>query len=457
MFRRSTLFLALGALMQPAMAVTPQVWETVIDDATYGATGYIRFHDWGYRGPTGVGPNDFEVTSPVTGKTGFDPTRIGQRQYVVTLPPDRLTPDEPVPIWAEYTSPDTAQPAWRKANMDGQVNFFYWGYTTPISRFDGMEIDKAGNYYVARDKMKFGFYDFFDYWNDNKPEKNEVVDTLINFQPYAVSDGKGWCGSVLAEKPEATAVMAGQITFDVAFDIYLNDGNPDPNDPNYVGGPSSTQLIPNFIMRSYGSYEVAVTHTNSTLPTQTMSGNAVMNNTDPTVSPLDASPWDANGNLIDGVGELITANGGRDNPALDFSRNNLVSFLGAGVIPKGVWVSADSFNDPNTCGGNENYGDRKKNPDGTWAVSIVPEGTPCAVWHNNDFYGRAFLLRADGQRVLLPLDSDDPTKYVTPAKRSDWSDYDTVYFEPVPVPAAVWLFGSGLLGLLGVARSRKAV
>jgi len=27
----------------------------------------------------------------------------------------------------------------------------------------------------------------------------------------------------------------------------------------------------------------------------------------------------------------------------------------------------------------------------------------------------------------------------------------------VPVPAAVWLFGSGLLGLLGVARRRKAV
>jgi hypothetical protein len=26
---------------------------------------------------------------------------------------------------------------------------------------------------------------------------------------------------------------------------------------------------------------------------------------------------------------------------------------------------------------------------------------------------------------------------------------------PVPVPAVVWLFGSGLLGLIGVARRRK--
>ena len=27
---------------------------------------------------------------------------------------------------------------------------------------------------------------------------------------------------------------------------------------------------------------------------------------------------------------------------------------------------------------------------------------------------------------------------------------------PVPVPAAVWLFGSGLLGLIGVARKKAA-
>jgi hypothetical protein len=27
---------------------------------------------------------------------------------------------------------------------------------------------------------------------------------------------------------------------------------------------------------------------------------------------------------------------------------------------------------------------------------------------------------------------------------------------PVPLPAAVWLFGSGLMGLVGVSRRRKA-
>lgn len=32
----------------------------------------------------------------------------------------------------------------------------------------------------------------------------------------------------------------------------------------------------------------------------------------------------------------------------------------------------------------------------------------------------------------------------------------TYTYDPVPVPAAVWLFGSGLIGLIGVARRRKA-
>lgn len=33
----------------------------------------------------------------------------------------------------------------------------------------------------------------------------------------------------------------------------------------------------------------------------------------------------------------------------------------------------------------------------------------------------------------------------------------TVQMSPVPVPAAVWLFGSGLLGLVGLARRKKKV
>ncbi|MGB5301245.1 MAG: VPLPA-CTERM sorting domain-containing protein, partial [Thiogranum sp.] len=37
-------------------------------------------------------------------------------------------------------------------------------------------------------------------------------------------------------------------------------------------------------------------------------------------------------------------------------------------------------------------------------------------------------------------------------------DYDVgaMYFSAVPIPAAAWLFGSGLLGLVGIARRKKA-
>jgi hypothetical protein len=37
-----------------------------------------------------------------------------------------------------------------------------------------------------------------------------------------------------------------------------------------------------------------------------------------------------------------------------------------------------------------------------------------------------------------------------------WGDSFTVATSVVPVPAAVWLFGSGLLGLVGIARRKKA-
>ena len=35
--------------------------------------------------------------------------------------------------------------------------------------------------------------------------------------------------------------------------------------------------------------------------------------------------------------------------------------------------------------------------------------------------------------------------------------YDIIPPSAVPVPSAVWLFGSGLLGLVGIARRRKSV
>jgi hypothetical protein len=41
--------------------------------------------------------------------------------------------------------------------------------------------------------------------------------------------------------------------------------------------------------------------------------------------------------------------------------------------------------------------------------------------------------------------------------RSQWFLFDNLRISQVPVPAAVWLFGSGLLSLIGMARRKNAV
>jgi hypothetical protein len=142
--------------------------------------------------------------------------------------------------------------------------------------------------------------------------------------------------------------------------------------------------------------------------------------------------------------------------ALDPAYQNKVSFLGAGVVPKGVWVTADSYVSP---------GVKKLNPDGTWALTVVDAADPIcdpynlgespeagAVCSANTFAGYAFLMRADGQRTLIDISATGHSDYVA----TDAAAYTSIGLAaPVPVPAAVWLFGSGLLGLVGVGRRKK--
>jgi len=428
MFRKKQtvlgLGIALGLSAQVVLAVTPQSyvegtggdWTWTIDSATYVSSGYIKFNDWGYKGPTGAGVNDYIITSPVTGDVGFQASRIGQKQKVITAAPDYRTPDPTHTPLVDTFSPGAPYP---NANMDGSVNFYKWAYTTPTSTFNNMQIDKAGNYYVGRDDMTFGFYDEFMYKQgvESPPDlvTNPVTvnDTNINFKPYAVSDAVGWCGSVLTSDPNSLEVMAGQVSFDFAFDTFFVDGN-------YTTGAPSTQIVPGFVMRSYGEYEVNITSPGGIA--MNYFAAAVANNTNPDTV---GTSW--------GSGTPGTS-------AVDPAFWNKVSFMGAGIVPGGVWVSADSF-DVN--------GDRVTNPDGTWRLTVVDEGTPGAVWHGNDFGGYAFLLRADADRIVTYINRTDSNGNVDP---NGWTDYSTAV---VPVPAAVWLFGSGLLGLLGVSRRRR--
>lgn len=365
--------LATALLASPAFAATPQDWVTTIDAGTYaGATGTITFNDHGYTGPTGVGANDFQVGS------GFDATRIGQIQHVVTTGPDLLTSDAA----ATFKGDKTTAPTFTNASMDSQVNFYKWGYTTVAgSTFNNMQIDKAGNYHVAKNDMSFQFYDTFHYHDTTGANPDSTYDSGFNFKPHVLSDAKGWCGSVLTSDPSSLSQMAGQVTFDFAFDVYGGDGGP------YPGGSGSTlydmQIVPGFVMRSYGEYVVNVKAPNNYV--QSYSASAVMNNTNPLTGELD--------------------------PAFQ----NKVSFLGAGVIPEIVWIL-----------------DHGLNPDGTRNVEIVTETTPGAEMHYNSFGGYAFLLRADADRTL---DFISPTGF---------SDY--VGAVPEPETYAMMLAGLGLVG-----------
>lgn len=409
--------LVLSASMQYANAAYPTGsgtdYVTTYSAAQYGADVTITFNDWGYVGPNGAGVNDFYV--PGTG--GFDASQIGQRQQVVTYGVDSsgvssldgLTPDPVDNVLAEDGSS-----VYRNANMDGQVNFYKWAYTTPAgSTFNNMQIDKNGNYFIARNDMAFGYYDYLtSSWADTAggPVTDHTVDTGINFQPYAVSDARGWCGSVLSSNPNGLEKMAGQVTFDFAFDAYLNDGTPAPG-----GAGGATQIVPGFVMRSYGDYVV-----NGGSEILTYRGSAVVNNTNPLTGEVDPN------------------------------YQNQVSFLGGGVVSKGVWVTADSYNADGT---------RKLNADQTWQVTVASGENLCdpavdalraedgAHCWQNSFAGYGFLLRADGTRILYEINPTGHSNYVA----TDAAAYASI----VPVPAAAWLFGSGLFALFGFANSKK--
>jgi len=325
-------------LVSPVFSATAATWTTNIDAATYGVTGTIVFNDHDYVGPNGVGANDFQVGS------GFDASRIGQIQTVVTKDPDGLTSDAPQKVVGDLGD----GMKYPNANMDGQVSFYKWGYTTKGgSTFNNMTIDKAGNYFVAKNDMAFRYYDVFEYKDatigDQTRAPDQIRDTLLNFQARTVSDARGWCGSVLTSSPNSLERMAGQVTFDIAFDVYF-DGI---TQKNGLDAFSSTQLIPDFVMRSYGDYTMDINGIH-------YSGSAVENNTNPLTGALDPD-W-----------------------------QNQVSFLGGGVIPLGVWVLND----------------------GTADVTIVEAGTSGATWHANSFAGYGFMLRADGTRTLTYAATD---------------------------------------------------
>ena len=159
--------------------------------------------------------------------------------------------------------------------------------------------------------------------------------------------------------------------------------------------------------------------------------------------------------------------------------------IGYSGISPSVGVEFDTWhnsanNDPDSnhvgidINGNVNHGDGSPN-----TASVATRFDDGNIWYAwIDYDGTTMEVRANqtGLRpedALLSRDLDlvailgQNTAYVgfTSGTGGDWGNHDILTWEyidsyapigAVPVPAAVWLFGSGLLGLVGMARRKKA-
>ncbi len=383
-----------------AMAA-PAIWVQPVPG------GEVRLYDWGYEGPGARKANTFESINGFNG--------AAQLQRVITTGPDKLTPDAPQGIREDLGG----SIIFRKSNMDSQTNFYKWGYTTVAgSVFSNMQIDADGDYFIARNDMNFAWYGVFDYTWEGDPTvdpaslfngvPNGIYPTNVQFQPYALSDAKGWCGSVLTSNPASLEPMGGQVTFDFGFEAFL-PFTPTGDNGVWDPGEGSMQIVKDFEMRSFGSLEVDLGAIN-------YKADAVVNNTSPLNSPVVT---DANGDPVMIEVPLLNMDG---TPALDANGvartqivpqmevgvggvdgnyYNLVSFMGGGVVPKGVWVE---WADPAASKTNDNivavlYDTDVVDADGDG----IDDNNPNIVYHKNSFGGYGFLLRADGIRIIEGL------------------------------------------------------
>ena len=88
---------------------------------------------------------------------------------------------------------------------------------------------------------------------------------------------------------------------------------------------------------------------------------------------------------------------------------------------------------------------------GNQAYLLTPQdGADISDWTLMEVAGVAPVGTASAQILLLHILTDG-----TPGTGAIFWDDASLEVSPIPVPAAVWLFGSGLLGLVGVARRKS--
>ncbi|MGH2831082.1 MAG: hypothetical protein ACRDJM_11420 [Actinomycetota bacterium] len=373
-------------------------WVWTLDPTVYGASGTITFFDYAnaitrsgvMQGPGGVGTNDFEIPNDRTAAQKqskgfyFDFERPSFTQDVDVVPPDFLSPDDTVldsdlnPIsttgydiatdWdPTLYHPDQVEPPnifgnFPDASVDGSANLFKLAFTVATgTQFMNMQVDKHGNYYVARRNMQWSYIDSFVSKPVGSSGPPQVNDTQFNIKPYPISDAYGWCGAIPPRDPNSLRPMAGQLIKDIAFDVFAADTGPGDAVP-----PFTTEVVPSFVMRSFGLYVVDVTmHSFGGVRQRFSSMSKGVH-----IRPVQTV--DPNTNQVFPAGSAVKPGD------FDFQRwFNRVSPFAAGVVPLGAWVINE---------GNPEY------------MQVVPAGTPGAVWHQNKFAGAAFIVRGDMER-----------------------------------------------------------
>ena len=125
---------------------------------------------------------------------------------------------------------------------------------------------------------------------------------------------------------------------------------------------------------------------------------------------------------------------------------------GAGMAFTTSGVSAYTVNAQWASYGTGNFGDWDTSSGDALAFFSNPQiGVPVGYTSGTNISGSATKNGATFASLGFEIGS-----YVSTLTNGSITDTVTVNVNAVPIPAAAWLFGSGLLGLIGFARRKKS-